>query len=107
MGYMNKKIIKRGFNYPTELLDKWEKFHFPSKDYSPSASGAMFVYMLLPAHIREKARKLAYRDNLDTASKEFLEYFNLSTEADTLGVEAVRAALVHAEKIKQEQDGTS
>jgi len=104
---MKEKNIKRGYNYPEELLEEWEKFHFPSKDYSPSAAGAMFVFMLLPSDVREKARKLAQRRDLDAAKKEFVEYFNQAAQADRVASETLKAVLGVAEKTQQGKGDSS
>jgi hypothetical protein len=73
-----KNIIKRGFYFPEPLLKAWEEFHFPSKNYSPSASAAFFIYMLLPSDIREKARKAAYQDDIENAQRDFLKQIRQS-----------------------------
>jgi len=57
---MDKKIIKRGYNFTEELIKEWERFHRPSKDFSPSAAGALLVWMSLPSEFREEIRQLAH-----------------------------------------------
>jgi hypothetical protein len=61
---MDKKLIKRGYNFSQEMIKEWENFHKPSKDFSPSAAGAFLVWMILPPDIREMARKAAYEPNI-------------------------------------------
>jgi hypothetical protein len=58
--YMNQPFIKRGYNFPPELLALWEEFHKPSKDYSPSAAAAFLLYMACDATTREILRKEAF-----------------------------------------------
>ena len=64
---MNKNFIKRGFNFSPELLDEWEKFHAPSKDYSPSAAAAFLVYMVIEPSLRDALRKLACEKDIKKA----------------------------------------
>ena len=64
---MKRKFIKRGFNFTKELLDEWEKFHAPSKDYSPSAAAAFLAYMILEPALREGLRKLALEKDMAKA----------------------------------------
>jgi len=65
---MNKKLIKRGYNFSQELLDEWEKFHEPSgKDYSPSAAAAFLLYMVIEPAAREQLRKLACKSDIKKA----------------------------------------
>jgi hypothetical protein len=64
---MRKDFIKRGFNFSPELLDEWEKFHAPSKDYSPSAAAAFLLYMVAEPALREELRKLAFSPNIKKA----------------------------------------
>lgn len=67
---MKRKFIKRGFNFTKELLDEWEKFHAPSKDYSPSAAAAFLAYMILEPALREGLRKLALEKDMAKARTE-------------------------------------
>lgn len=64
---MDKNFIKRGFNFSPELLEEWEKFHAPSKDYSPSAAAAFLLYMVVEPALRESLRKLACQKNIKKA----------------------------------------
>jgi len=64
---MEKIFIKRGYNFTPELLEEWEKFHAPSKDYSPSAAAAFLLYMIVEPSLREKLRKLAFQKNIKKA----------------------------------------
>ena len=67
---MDENFIKRGYYFPSKLLDEWEKFHAPSKDYSPSAAGAFLIWMALDSAIREQARKGVLIPNLKKAIKD-------------------------------------
>ncbi len=67
---MAKKNIKRGYNFSPELLDEWEKFHLPSKDYSPSAAAAFLLYMVVEPALREALRKLACEKDIKKARLE-------------------------------------
>jgi len=62
--------LKRGYLIPPVLLDKWEQFHEPSKDFSPSVAGAFLVWMALDPDVREYARKAACFANAEKAIKE-------------------------------------
>lgn len=64
---MEKKFIKRGYNFSVQLLDEWEKFHAPSKDYSPSAAAAFLLYMVAEPALRESLRKLACQKDIKKA----------------------------------------
>ncbi|HAL45484.1 MAG: hypothetical protein A2Y12_08740 [Planctomycetes bacterium GWF2_42_9] len=65
---MAKKILKRSYNFPAELLDSWKKFHGSStKDYSASAAAAFLLYMIVEGNIRDEARRLAFEKNIDRA----------------------------------------
>ena len=67
MGYMDDKYIKRGYYFPPKVLEAWEKFHAPSKDYSPSAAGAFLVWMSLGPVEREQFRRAAFSANMENA----------------------------------------
>ena len=65
---MNEKLIKKGVYITPELSKEWEKFHAPSKDYSPSAAAGMLLYMAADQPgLRELARKLACRKDIKKA----------------------------------------
>ena len=64
-----KKVLKRGYYFPPDLLEAWQRFHLPSKDYSPSAASAFAVWMTLGADKREKIRKIVYTKDIDAACK--------------------------------------
>ncbi len=68
---MNEKkpILKRGYYLPEDLLEAWQQFHLPSRDYSPSVSGAFLVWMTLTAEQREKIRKAPYSMDIESAVK--------------------------------------
>ncbi len=67
--------IKRGYDYPVKLLDLWEEFHKErlSKNYSPSASGAMILWLAMPAALRDETIKAAQRKDLNNAIKDLRE----------------------------------
>ena len=67
---MDKNLLKRGYYFPEKLLEQWEKFHAPSKDYSPSAAGAFLIWMALDSTLREKARQKALLPDLKKAIKQ-------------------------------------
>ena len=62
-------VIKRGYYFPPDIAEYWEKFHFPTKNYSPSAVGAFMVWTALDAVTREKIIKLAYTHKPEAAVK--------------------------------------
>jgi len=62
-----KPVLKRGYYLPEDLLKVWEQFHAPSKDYSPSAAGAFWVWMTLTAEKGEKIRKAPYSMDIKSA----------------------------------------
>ena len=102
MTYMSEgKTKKRGFYLPEGLNKAWDNFIWPNKqDSSPNAAAALFVYMQLPADMREKARKLAYRSDIEEATKAFIDDINAEYQ-DRLAREAVESALYDAAKQKQ------
>ena len=62
------EMIKRGFYIPVTLADFWERFHAPSKDYSPSAAAGMLLYMACDMpNLRESVRKLAMEKDVKKA----------------------------------------
>jgi hypothetical protein len=76
MFYMNSEKIKKSFYWPKELVDRWQSFLTNDNDGSASSSGAAFVFMLLPADMREEAKHLAKRDDIASAINEFIESLN-------------------------------
>ncbi|RKY06894.1 MAG: hypothetical protein DRP56_06640 [Planctomycetota bacterium] len=83
---MEQKIIKRGYNFTEELLSEWEKFHFPSKDYSPSAGGAFLIWMALPPDIREKAKHAAHNPNMKKSIAKMREVLTISLSSELVRV---------------------
>jgi len=67
---MKKNLLKRGYNFTPELLNAWEEFHSPSKDYTPSAAGAFLLYMVVEPALRESLRKLAFQKDIKRAKIE-------------------------------------
>lgn len=68
---MNKENVKKSFYVTPELADAWEEFHFPSKDYSPSAAAGMLLYLAADQpSLREALRKLATRKDVKKAIEE-------------------------------------
>ena len=67
---MNKKFIKRSYNFTPELLEQWAQFHAPRKDYSPSAAAAFLLYMVIEPAQREALRKLACEADIKKAMQE-------------------------------------
>lgn len=62
-----KKLWKRGYYFPPELLEAWERFHLSSKDYSPSAAGAFVVWMTLESSVRESIKKTLFSQRFENA----------------------------------------
>lgn len=62
---MNKDYLKRGYYFPQNLLVAWERFHEPSKDFSPSAAGAFLLWMALGPTTRDRLRQAACSDDID------------------------------------------
>jgi len=70
---MNKRVQKN-FSLPKVLAANWDKFQTKgSKESSANASGALFLYMLMPAAVREAARSVSSISELDAARKLFWE----------------------------------
>lgn len=67
---MKEKFIKRGYNFPIELIAEWEKFHSPYKDFSPSASAAFLLYMVIEPALREELKRLSVQENIHEAKIE-------------------------------------
>ena len=71
MTYMNEKEQKN-FTLPLKLIAAWGEFQPQgSQEHSRNAAGALFLYMLMPSHIREVACDAAYEDNLIMAQDDF------------------------------------
>ena len=67
---MDENFLKRSYNFSENLLEEWEKFHAPSKDYSPSAAAAFLLYMVVEPALREALRKLACQKDIKKAKIE-------------------------------------
>lgn len=106
---MTEVIIKRSYNFPPKLLDEWEKFHKPSKDYSPSAAGAFLIWMILPPDVREQARQLAHESNLKKAQETIKQVLSESLASDIINqwlvgnTPAARKAMLGAAKALEEK----
>ena len=59
MSCMAGKYPKKSYYLPKELTDYLAKWSSPGRDYSASVSGALLVWMALPAEIREQAARLS------------------------------------------------
>jgi hypothetical protein len=67
------KIKKRAYYLPEHLLDAWQEFHAPSKDYSPHVATAMFLYFSVSPGLREKAKRALYEsEDIPTAQVKFV-----------------------------------
>ena len=103
MIYMND-IKQRNFRLPKELIKNWDKFNPPgSKEKSRNASGALLLYMFMPVHFRDIARKLAYKDNLDNVQQQFWQeiqqYYDDAEKAKAI----LDAAQAHEVKIHKKK----
>ena len=66
------KGVQKNFTLPKSLAKNWNKFQPKgSKESSANASGALFLYMLMPASVREVARSVAHESNFNSARKAF------------------------------------
>ena len=73
MVFMTKRVQKN-FSLPKALAANWDKFQAKgSKESSANASGALFLYMLMPATVREAARSVSHESDLNAARKLFWE----------------------------------
>jgi len=109
---MSEKILKRSYNFPENLVKEWERFHFPSKDFSPSASAAFLLYMVIDPAIREKLRKLAYDPDIKKAQEETIQILKkaitdsyLTGYLNSLTVEKRTNLLEDAKKSEQRSSG--
>jgi len=77
------KTTQKNFTIPLALAKKWQSFQgVGSKESSKNASGALFLYMLMPAHIREICRTAAYESDMALAMKNFwLRFQNVNNDA--------------------------
>jgi len=67
---MGENFLKRSYYLPPQLCSEWEKFHSPSKNYSPSMAGGMLLYMVVEPKVRELLRKLACSEDIEAAKIE-------------------------------------
>ena len=73
------KSVQKNFSIPEDLSDVWDDFQGQgSKESSKNAAGALFLYMLMPAHVREVCRNVAYHNDIKAAQKNF--WIRLSSE---------------------------
>ena len=71
MTYM-AKTVQKNFSLPSALAKRWSKFQgIGSKESSKNASAALFLYMLMPAHVRELCRQAAYEADISAARQDF------------------------------------
>ena len=67
---MMDESIKKGFYLSKQLDEEWKSFHYPSKDYSPSAAAGMLMYLAADfPKLREALRKLAFQKDIRGAIK--------------------------------------
>jgi len=68
------KGVQKNFTLPRPLAKNWDKFQTKgSKVSSANACGALFLYMLMPASVRDVARCVARESDFDAARKLFWE----------------------------------
>ena len=68
------KGAQKNFTLPTALAKNWNKF-LPkgSKESSANASGALFLYMLMPVTVRDVARQMAREPDFENGRNLFWE----------------------------------
>lgn len=84
MTYMSKGPQKN-FTLPAALRKRWDKFKGTgSKEDSKNAAGALFLFMLMPADVRELCRKAAYKSRQKTAIDNFWLAFRATNKEAAL-----------------------
>ena len=69
-----KKGVQKNFTLPKSLAKKWNSFQTKgSKESSANASGALFLYMLMPPSVREVARNVVHEPDFNSARNLFWE----------------------------------
>lgn len=100
MTYM-AKTTQKNFAVPSALAKRWTKFQgVGSKESSKNASGALFLYMLMPAHVREVCRAAAYESDIDIAMKNFWVRFHMINNDAALAI----ALLETARSLEEDSD---
>jgi len=92
MGYM--RSVQRNFTLPTGLSKAWTHFQGEgSKESSRNAAGALFLFMLMPVHIRDIARQAAYEKDPEKARNSFQEKVKKYRQEMVLAEVLIDAAL--------------
>jgi len=92
MTYMMKPVQKN-FSLPPALADKWDQFQgVGSKESSRNASGALFLFMLMPAYLRDLCRSAAYEADLAAAMHNFRSRCDLARREEHLTSIVIDAA---------------
>ena len=96
------------FTLPIRLRKYWSKF-LPqgSKESSKNAAGALFLFMLMPSHIREIACKLSDSQDIEKAMSEFWnkidDYYDDAAKAKIL----LDVARAHEEGFRKKKDDSA
>lgn len=99
---------KKSFYIANVLVEEWDDSMTNKQDNSASAAGAMFIFMMLPAEIQQRAKRLCKPDrlktraDLDAAKREFIETISLPPQQ--LAYEVVQQALIGAKGKKQSRN---
>ena len=98
-------LPKKGFYVAPVLVKEWDDAMTNKNDNSASAAGAMFIFLLLPAEIQQRAKRLCKPDrlntqaDLDAAKREFIETMSLPPEQ--IAYEVLQQAVIGAKGKKQ------
>jgi len=63
---MTSEFKKCGYYLPPNLIEVWQKFHAPSKNYSPAVAAAMLMYLAANPTLRARFRDLVFETPAET-----------------------------------------
>ena len=107
MTYM-PETTQKNFTLPLALAKKWTSFQgIGSKESSRNASGALFLYMLMPAHVREVCKAAAYEPDIGVAMKHFWARFQTVNNDAALAIALLETAQALEEDFDKKNTGKS
>jgi len=96
------KGMQKNFTIPTALAKNWNKFQPKgSKESSANASGALFLYMLMPSTVRHVARQASHESDFDTGRRFFWEKLGQISKDAQLAKALLDAVQVREEDVAE------
>lgn len=94
-------LKQKNFTLPKKLIRAWAKF-LPkegSQESSKNAAGALFLYMVMPDHLQQLVKSMAYESNIETALTEFWQqldnFYNEVGQAKAILATARKQAVIN------------